>query len=310
MKIVIPGGTGHLGTLLAQALAAQGHSVVLVSRRPRPAPWPAVEWSDISRVVEGCDAVINLAGRSVNCRYNAANRKEILESRVLTTRAVGEAIARASSPPSVWLQASTATIYAHRYDAANDETTGELGGHEPSVPETWRFSIDVAQSWERAATEIPTPRTRKVLMRTAMVMSPERGGTFDLLWRLVRLGLGGAAAGGRQYVSWIHDADFVAAVIWLAASSLEGPVNVAAPEPVPYREFIGRLREVAGVPIGLAATRWVLEAGAFVIRTETELILKSRRVTPRRLLDAGFSFRFPSWSEACRDLVRRKIRNA
>src|SRR5689334_3865358 len=209
MRVLIPGGTGLLGTLLADGFSARGDEVILVSRRPRPGPWPVVGWEDLDAQVDGCDVVINLAGRSVNCRYNAANRKEILDSRVLSTRAVGEAIAKASSPPRVWLQASTATIYAHRYDAPNDELTGQIGGDEPGVPETWRFSIAVAKAWERAAMEIPTPRTRKVLMRTAIVMSPERGGGFDLLWRLARLGLGGAAAGGRQYVSWIHGADFV-----------------------------------------------------------------------------------------------------
>jgi uncharacterized protein len=310
VKVVIPGGTGALGALLARALSTRGDEVTLISRRPRPAPWPVVGWDEIDAEIDGCDVVINLAGRSVNCRYNAANRKEILDSRVLSTRAVGEAITKAESPPKVWLQASTATIYAHRYDAPNDELSGQIGGDEPGVPETWRFSIAVAKSWERAATQFATPRTRKVLMRTAIVMSPERGGAFDLLWRLARLGLGGAAAGGRQYVSWIHGIDFVSAVLWLAASSLDGAINIAAPDPLPYREFMGRLREVAGARVGLPATRWMLEVGAFALRTETELILKSRRVTPRRLLEAGFSFQFPSWREACADLARRKITHA
>ncbi len=310
MKVVIPGGTGALGTLLARGLSSGGHEVVLVSRRPRQGPWREVTWNDIGAETDGCDVVINLAGRSVNCRYNTANRKEILESRVLSTRAVGEAIASAASPPRVWLQASTATIYADRYDAPNDELTGQLGGSEPGVPDTWRFSIDVATAWERAANEIATPRTRKVLMRTAIVMSPERGGTFDLLYRLARFGLGGAAAGGRQFVSWIHGADFVAAVTWLIGSTLDGPVNLASPEPLPYRDFFGRIRKAAGVPVGLPATRWMLEVGAFALRTETELILKSRRVVPTRLVESGFSFRFPSWPAAAADLVGRKISSA
>ena len=312
MKVVVPGGSGQLGTLLARALTAAGHDVVVLSRHPARAPWRVVGWDGRTpgawtRELDGSDAVINLAGRSVNCRYTRANRAQILDSRVDSTRAVGQAIARAGRPPGVWLQASTATIYSHRFDAVNDEATGELGGHEPNTPETWRFSIDVARAWEAAAEEAPTPRTRKVLMRAAMVMSPEPGGTFDLLWRLVRLGLGGPAAGGHQFVSWIHGADFVRAVTWLMTSPLEGAVNVAAPEPLPYGDFIARLREVAGVPAGLPATRWMLELGAIVMRTETELILKSRRVIPRRLLDAGFRFDFPSWDAACLDLVHRKI---
>ena len=315
MKVVIPGGSGQVGTVLARAFHTGGHQVVVLSRHPVARPWQVVEWDGATmgrwqREIDGADVVINLAGRSVNCRYNAANRKEILESRVLTTRVVGEAIARADRPPRAWLQASTATIYSHRYDAPNDELTGILGGDEPNVPDTWRFSIDVATAWERAAIEVATPETRKVLMRTAIVMSPERGGTFDLLYRLVRFGLGGAAAGGRQFVSWIHGADFVAAVTWLMGSTMDGPVNLASPEPLPYRDFIGRLRHAAGVPVGLPATRWMLEVGAFALRTETELILKSRRVVPRRLLDAGFSFRFPRWPDACDDLVLAKIRHA
>ncbi len=249
--------------------------------------------------------MINLAGRTVNCRYTAANRREILDSREASTRAVGNAIAAASTPPRVWLQASTATIYSHRFDADNDELTGEMGGREPGAPEKWRFSIDVARAWERAASEIATPRTRKVLLRTAIVMSPDRAGTFGLLYRLVRLGLGGSVGGGRQFVSWIHNVDFAEAVKWLAGSTLEGPVNLASPEPIPYRDFIGRLRHAAGMPVGLPASTWMLEVASFALRTESELLLKSRRVQPRRLLDDGFTFRFPSWSAASEDLVNK-----
>jgi NAD dependent epimerase/dehydratase family enzyme len=176
MKVVIPGGTGELGTLLRRALTERGHDVVIVSRRTRPATWRQVSWDDIDVEIDGCDVVINLAGRSVNCRYNAANRREILESRIVSTRAVGRAIATARKPPTVWLQASTATIYSHRDDAPNDELTGQLGGLEPNAPETWRFSIDVARAWEAAAAESPTPRTRKVLMRTC------RGSTTRISW--------------------------------------------------------------------------------------------------------------------------------
>ena len=184
MKIVVPGGSGQVGTLLARAFVADGHEVVVLSRHPAKAPWRVVAWDaatvgDWAAEIDGSDVVINLAGRSVNCRYNAANRREILDSRVQSTRAIGEAIARASRPPRVWMQASTATIYAHRYDAPNDEATGRLGGTEPRVPDTWRFSIDVAKSWEEAAEEVSLPGTRKVLLRSAMTMSPDRGGVFD-----------------------------------------------------------------------------------------------------------------------------------
>jgi uncharacterized protein len=257
--------------------------------------------------LDGADVVINLAGRSVNCRYNAANRREIMGSRMDSTRAVGEAIARAAHPPQVWLQASTATIYAHRFDAPNDEATGIIGGNEPGAPDTWRFSIDVAAAWERACEQAPTPRTRKVLMRSAMVMSPDAGGIFDTLLGLVRRGLGGRAGDGRQYISWIHERDFVRVIEWLLEhEEVTGAVNLASPNPVPNAEFMRDLRRAAGIRIGLPATRWMLEMGAVLMRTETELILKSRRVVPGRLLAAGFEFDFPHWAAAAEDLCRRQ----
>ena len=311
MKIIIPGGSGQVGTILARAFHQAGHEIIILSRKPAAAPWRVVEWDaetpgNWTTELERADAVINMAGRSVNCRYNAENRRLIKESRVKSTRILGEAIARASHPPRVWLQSGTATIYAHRYDAPNDEATGILGGSEPNSPDTWRFSIDVATSWEQALNESTTPYTRKVLLRSAMVMSPDHGGVFDTLLKLVRYGLGGKAGDGRQYVSWIHDQDFIRAVDWLIKQEeLEGPVNLAAPNPVPNAEFMQTLREAWGISLGLPATEWMLEIGAFFLRTETELILKSRRVTPGRLPESGFVFQFPSWAEAARDLCDR-----
>ena len=311
MKVAIPGGTGQVGTLLARAFHAAGHRVVVLSRHPAPAPWRVVEWDGTgvgawSSELDGADAVINLAGRSVNCRYTAANRQAILASRVASTRAVGLAIARAKQPPRAWLQMSTATIYSHRFDAPNDEVAGLLGGAEPDAPETWRFSIDVAKAWEAAAAEIPTPQTRRVLLRSAMVMSPDRGGVFDALLGLVRLGLGGRVGSGRQFISWIHDTDFVRAVLWLLAhDGFVGAVNLAAPGPLPNAEFMQALRKAWGMPIGLPATEWMAAIGAMVMRTETELVLKSRRVVPGRLLAEGFQFEFPEWPAAARDLCQR-----
>lgn len=256
--------------------------------------------------MDGADVVINLAGRSVDCRYTERNRRAILESRVESARAVGQAIERCARPPRVWLQASTATIYSHRFDAPNDEATGILGGAEPDVPDTWRFSIDVARSWEAATREYSLSRTRLVLLRSAMTMSPDAGGVFDVLLRLVRFGLGGRHGDGRQYVSWIHDADFVRAVRFLVDhEDLSGPVNLAAPNPLPNAEFMAALRKAWGTSMGLPAFRWMLEVGTSLVRSETELILKSRRVTPRRLLEAGFTFEFSTWSEAAVDLCGR-----
>src|SRR5437764_91655 len=293
MKIVIPGGTGQVGTLLARAFQGDGHEVVVFSRRPASASWREVAWDaetldGWAAEVDGADVVINLAGRNVNCRYTAENRRAIMKSRVNSTRVVGEAIARAVKPPRVWLQMSTATIYAHRYDAPNDEATGIIGGTEPDAPAAWRFSIEVAKAWERTLDEAATPHTRKVKLRTSIVMSSDRGGPFDLLLRLVRLGLGGRSADGRQYISWIHDQDFVRAIRWLLAhEEVAGVVNLAAPVPLPNDEFMRVLREAWGARIGLPATKWMLALGAFLIRSEMELPLRSRRVVPARLLQAG-----------------------
>jgi uncharacterized protein (TIGR01777 family) len=312
MKIIIPGGTGQVGTLLTRAFARDGHQVVVLSRQPGVSPlcravaWDGMTIESWADELEGADAVINLAGRSVNCRYTAANRRRIMESRVRSTRAIGRAIGQCQTPPRVWLQASTATLYAHRLDGPNDEATGILGGSEANAPDTWRFSIEVANAWERAAREAILPRTRQVLLRSAITLSPDRGGAFDLLLRLVRLGLGGAAGDGRQFVSWIHETDFVRAVQRLIDDGrFSGPVNLAAPHPLPNQAFMRTLREEWGIPFGLPAPRWVLEAGAALIGTETELLLKSRRVVPGLLERAGFEFRYPGWRRAARDLCNR-----
>lgn len=311
MKIVLPGGSGQVGRLLARAFTAAQHDVVELSRSARQMPWRVVPWDAQSlggwvAEIDGADVVINLAGRNVNCRYTAKNRREIMDSRVNSTRVVGRAIAQARRPPPVWLQASTATIYAHRYDAANDEATGIIGGLEVDAPDIWRFSIAVAKAWEQAAREAATPHTRLVLLRSAMTMSPDRGGVFDTLLGLVRCGLGGTVGDGRQYMSWIHEHDFVRAVDWLIEhDEFAGPVNLAAPEPLPNAEFMRILRAAWGIRFGLPATRGMLEIGTFLLRTESELVLKSRRVVPRRLLESGFEFQFPNWTQAAGDLCQR-----
>jgi uncharacterized protein (TIGR01777 family) len=310
LKIVIPGGSGQVGTVLARAFNSAGHDVVVLSRHPSPEPWRVVAWDGETlgawaSEISACDVVINLAGRSVNCRYTGANRREILESRLRSTRVVGRAIAEASRPPRLWLQASTATIYAHRFDAANDEWTGILGGHEPDAPDTWRFSIDVAIAWENAFSEAVTPKTRKVALRSAMTMGPDKGGVFDAFARLVRRGLGGPAGDGRQFVSWIHGDDFINAIQFLIdRDDINGTVNLASPNPLPNAEFMRDLRAAAGMRFGLPASEWMLELGAIFMRTETELILKSRRVVPGRLLESGFQFKFPAWREASRALYQ------
>lgn len=311
MKILLFGGTGQVGRVLTRAFAGN-HDVVVISRSGeaendvRHVIWDGRTAGAWTGEVNAADVIINLAGRSVNCRYGARQRAEIMKSRLDSTRIIGESVAAASRPPKVWLNASTATIYRHALDRPMDELEGELGGNEHGAPEKWNFSIEVARAWEEAFFSCDTPGTRKVAMRSAMTMSPDRGGIFGVMRGLVRKGLGGKAGSGRQFVSWIHERDFVRAVEFLIArDDMDGPVNICSPNPLPNREFMAILRQACGMPFGLPVTRWMLEIGALFMRTETELILKSRRVVPRRLLEAGFAFEYPEWQDAAPDLCRR-----
>jgi hypothetical protein len=316
LQIVIPGGGGHLGRLLAQYFQERGHHVTVLTRSPFVATWQSVYWDGQTPGpwvdhLEGADVCINLAGRSVHCRYTAENRGHIYESRIGTTRLLGEVMARLNDPPKIWLNASTATIYRHSLERPMDEYTGEFGGDEllspgRRVPKSWNFSIQVAKDWEAAFFETDTPGTRKATLRSAVVMSAMAGGPFALLLNLVRLSLGGTQGNGRQFVSWIHGLDFARAVEFIIErDDLEGPVNVAAPHPLPNREFMAELREAYGMPNGLPAPTPLIELAAFFLRTESELVLKSRYVVPTRLIEAGFQFQLPSWSEAAEDLVRQ-----
>jgi uncharacterized protein (TIGR01777 family) len=311
MKIIIAGGSGQVGTILARHFSRQQHEVVILSRREHASIGKTVAWDGMTlgpwvHELDGSDVLINLAGRSVNCRYGEANRLAILNSRVLSTQVLHDAVASIQKPPAVWLNASTATIYRHALDRAMDEVTGELGGREADAPDTWRFSIQVAKAWEEAFFSVATPRTRQVALRSAMTFSPDPEGVFDVFLRLVRYGLGGTTLPGNQFVSWIHEDDFARSIDFLIHNSnIDGVVNLASPNPLPNREFLRILRHAWGTSIGLPTSRWMLEVGAFLMRTESELVLKSRRVVPGRLLDAGFTFDFPTWPEAAKELVAR-----
>jgi len=220
-----------------------------------------------------------------------------------STRVLGEAIARCNTPPPVWLNASTATIYKHTFDQPMDEATGIIGATREAKDE---FSIKVARAWEETLDNAPTPATRKIAMRTAMVFAASKGGAYWVLQGLTRWGLGGAVAGGRQFISWIHEADLCNSVQWLIdQDDFSGPVNLASPNPIPHREMMRIIRRECGVPFGLPATRRMLEFATFVHRTEAELIIKSRRVVPGRLLAAGFQFRFPRMEDAVREIESR-----
>jgi len=311
MKIVIPGGSGQVGTILARAFIKDGHDVVILSRNAQDSTFKTVYWDaenlgDWTKEFENADVIVNLAGRNVNCRYSPQNRQAIMDSRVKSTRVVGDAIEEAKYSPKLWLQASTATIYAHRFDFPNDEITGIIGGIEKDAPDTWKFSIDVAEAWEQAASKFSLPKTRLVLMRSAMTMSHDKNGIFDTLLDLTRKGLGGTAGDGKQYISWIHDSDFIRAIYFLIENEeISGAINLSSPNPLPNKEFMKILREAWGAKIGLPATKLMLEIGAIFIRTETELILKSRRVVPKRLLDAGFQFEYGNWTKASKNLCER-----
>lgn len=311
MRIVIAGGSGQMGRMLARRFHATGHEVVVLSRRPSFDPWTVLPWDartegDWTRAIDGAGVLINLAGRSVNCRYTPENQREIYDSRIGPTRLLHRVLGKLADPPSVWMNASTATIYRHSFDRDMDESTGEFGGAEPDAPRKWDYSVKVARDWEAACLEGQLPATRRLVLRTSILLNPDRGSVFEVLSRLVRLGLGGTNGSGRQYVSWLHEEDFLRSVEFLMAEpGMDGPVNLAAPFPLPNREFMRALRQAWRVPFGLPAPASLLAVASFFLRTEPELVLKSRRVVPERLLKAGFQFQFSHWEQASDDLVRR-----
>ncbi len=306
-RIILAGGSGFLGAVLAKHFLALGWEVVVLTRTPRERSdgvreifWDAKSLGAWAAFVDGAEVVVNLTGKSVDCRYHEKNRRAIISSRVDSTRIVGEAIARAKNPPRVWLNASSATIYQHTFDTPMDENGAT--GATPAAKDA--FSIEVIRQWERAFDESPTPRTRKVALRASMVLGHARNSVFPVLRRLTRLGLGGRMGSGQQFVSWIHQDDFCRAIEWLIGhDEISGVVNICAPNPLPNAEMMRIFRKVCGVPFGLPATEWMLEAGAFFLRTETELIIKSRCVIPARLAASGFGFNFSQMEDALRKLI-------
>ncbi len=316
LRIVLPGGSGQVGRMLARVFQERGHHVTVLTRGPYTASWPTVHWDGKTlgpwvETLEGADVCIHLSGRSIDCRYTARNRRELYDSRIGPTRLLLEVFASLQNPPRLWMNASTATIYRHSLDRPMDEASGEFGGNElisrrRRAPEKWNWTVQLAKDWEAAFFSTATPRTRKVALRTSLVFSPARGSVFAVLSHLVRAGLGGKQGNGRQIVSWMHEADYARALEFLIEhEEIDGPVNLAAPYPLANREFMAALREAWEVPNGLPAPAPLLAIGMFLLRTELELVLKSHYVVPGRLLDAGFQFEFPTWPEAAADLVRQ-----
>jgi hypothetical protein len=304
--VVIFGANGFLGRYLTRHFLRQGREVVAVARGHFKVEPDAMflEWDGHSLgpwalALEGAAMVINLAGRSVDCRYTAANRREILGSRVDSTRVIGEAIKACKVPPKVWMNASTATWYRHAEDAPQGEWSGEPGEG---------FSCDVARIWEEAFFGAGGPgATRKIALRIGMVLANEPGSVYAVVRRLARWGLGGAMAGGRQRVSWIHMQDFLGAIKWLEDQPLvDGVINLTAPDSPTNAEWLRAFRETVAMPLGLPASRWMLELGARFLGTEAELVTKSRWAAPERLADLGFNWRWPSISPALVDLESRE----
>lgn len=316
-RVVIGGSTGFMGRYLIPRLRSDGREVVTISRSGADIRWG--DQTAIDHAVDGSSLVVGLAGKSVNCRYTPENRAEIFRSRLDTTSSLSSAIEKASSPPALWVNSSTATIYRHAEDRPMTESDGELGSG---------FSVEVAKAWEHALFAADLPRTRRVALRSAIVLG--HGGVLGPIRNLARLGLGGAqhdgrwpvsrarrAAGtahvlgarrGRQRFSWVHIEDVARIIDFLEDTpGLEGPVNAAAPHPVDNVEFMATVRRVLGVRLGVPMPRWMLELGAVGIRTETELVLKSRWVLPEKLTTAGFEFRYPMLEDAVRESLDREV---
>jgi uncharacterized protein (TIGR01777 family) len=297
-RVVIAGASGFVGRYLAARFAESGDTVSTIGRSGADARWgdPAA----IGDLIDGSDILINLAGKSVNCRYTRKNMAAIFSSRLLTTAELGEAVQAVAQPPKIWFNASTATIYRHADDHPMTDETGELGSG---------FSVNVATAWEREFFAHPRDGVRQVALRMAIVLGD--GSALTPLVMLTRLGFGGAQFGGktrgaRQRFSWVHIEDVHRAVEFLSTSREVGDtVNVSSPNPVENRELMATLRRVLGVRLGIPLFGWMLEAGAFAIRTETELLLKSRWVVPTRLLAAGFEFEFPRLEGALRDILHQ-----
>jgi uncharacterized protein (TIGR01777 family) len=301
-KLILAGGSGYIGRVLVNYYSERVNEVIVLTRgmpclkgNVRFIHWNGKDVDDWAKDLEDADLLVNLTGKNVNCRYNQKNKDEILNSRIDATAALGKAVSQLTKPPRVWIQSASATIYRHADDRPMDERAGEIGDG---------FSVDVCKQWEKKFWEQKAPSTRKVLLRVGIVLGKSDSALPRLL-NLTRLGLGGRQGSGKQYMSWVHEADVVSAIHWVYShEEITGTFNCTAPQPLTNGDFMKTLREVCKVPVGIPMPGWLLKIGAAIIGTETELILKSRWVVPGKLMDAGYVFQFPDLRSALLNILK------
>jgi len=300
-KIIIPGGSGFIGKYVASFFHKKNHTVIILTRGKARIEngitylnWNGKSFGKWTKELEDAEMVLNLAGKSVDCRYNEKNKKEILNSRIDSTKIIGEAIDNCIVPPKLWINMSTATIYEHTLEGkANDEKNGIIGND---------FSMNVAKSWEKTFNDFTLFATRKIAMRTSIVLGKE-GGALAHLVPLVKFGLGGKNGSGKQFVSWIHVEDLARIIEWFIGNKKSsGAYNCTSPTPIPNEFFMKKIRTAFGIPFGLPAAKWMIEIGTFLLRSESELVLKSRKVIPGRLLKEGFVFKFEQLEKVLKDI--------
>lgn len=300
-KIILAGGNGYLGGLLANHFADLANEVIILARSPQAKErnittilWDGKTEGNWCKQLENADLLVNLCGKNVNCRYTAKNKEEIVKSRVIPTRLLGKAITGLANPPKLWINLASATIYRHAEDRAQDEFTGEIGDG---------FSVEVCKAWEGSFFECETPQTRKIALRMGIVLG-RTDSAFPRLLNLVRFGLGGKQGSGDQYVNWVHEQDAIESIEWLLNNErISGVVNCTSPNAVTNKALMQTIRKAYGMPFGLPSPAWLLAIGARIIGTETELILKSRWVKPSVLLNNGFEFRYAKLDAAVNDIL-------
>ena len=301
-KLIIAAGTGFLGQVLVDHFKDSFDEIVILTRGKsenknniKYVNWNAKTFSGWEKELENTDVLINLAGKSVDCRYNKKNKQEIFNSRIESTKILNEAVLQCKNPPKHWLNSSTSTIYRFSLDKQMAETTGEIGND---------FSMNIAKSWEKAFFETKTPKTLKTALRTSIVLG-KNGGAFIPLKTLAKLGMGGKHGNGKQFISWIHEKDFARAVGFVIENKLENEINIVSPNPIRNVDFMSKLRKAVGVPFGISQPKWLLEFGSKIINTETELVLKSRNVIPKRLQENGFTFNYDSVDKTFENLLQK-----